>query len=230
MTRLLLVDDDHDLTDLIAEYLEQEGFDVEAVHDGAEGARAALAGDYALVVLDGMLPRLDGQEVLRRIRARSSVPVLMLTGRGDDACRIEGLEAGADDYVTKPCSPRELTARVRSILRRLKPELPVLAPQRVLRTGELVMWPEQRRACWRSQDLSLTPTEFSLLEVLAEATGRVVSREELSRRALGREVGPYDRNIDVHLSAIRHKLGPAADGQPWIRAIRGLGYQFVRLH
>jgi two-component system OmpR family response regulator len=213
MQRLLLVDDDLDLTAMLGEYLSQEGFQVDAVHDGPQGVRGALDGDYAMVVLAAMLPRLHGEEVLRRIRARSRIPVLMLTARGDDADRITGLELGADDYVPKPCTPRELAA---------------LQPQAVVRAGALVMWPEQRRAQWAGADLSLTPTEFNLLEVLANQAGHIVSKDELSRRALGRPAGRFDRNIDVHLCAVRQKLGAQADGQPRIRAIRGMGYQLVR--
>ncbi len=228
MSRLLLVDDDVELTAMLGEYLAQEGFEVDAVHDGSSGVRQSLDGDYALVVLDSMLPRVDGEEVLRRIRLRSALPVLMLTARGDDADRITGLELGADDYVAKPCTPRELTARVRSILRRASPGLPQLVPQAVVRAGALVMWPEQRRAEWQGRPLGLTPTEFNLLEVLAAEIGQVVPKEQLSRRALGREIGRYDRSIDVHVCAIRHKLGSLPDGSARIRGIRGLGYQLVR--
>ena len=228
MQRVLLVDDDIDLTHMLGEYLEQEGFEVDAVHDGSTGVKSALDGDYALVVLDSMLPRLDGEEVLRRIRARSRIPVLMLTARGDDIDRIAGLELGADDYVPKPCTPRELTARVRSILRRTSPDLPALQPQAVVRAGALVMWPEQRRAEWEGAELQLTSTEFNLLEVLASEIGRIVSKDQLSRRALGRAAGRYDRSVDVHVCAIRQKLGNMADGQSRIRSIRGMGYQLVR--
>ncbi|MCA0242156.1 MAG: response regulator transcription factor [Proteobacteria bacterium] len=228
MARLLLVDDDVELTGLLGAYLAQEGFEVEAVHDGSAGVRACLDGGFSLVVLDSMLPRVDGEEVLRRVRLKSAIPVLMLTARGDDADRITGLELGADDYVAKPCTPRELTARVRSILRRTQPGLPQLTPQTVIRAGALVMWPEQRRAQWQGEALTLTPAEFNLLEVLAGEQGQIVPREQLSRRALGREIGPYDRSIDVHLCAIRHKLGRARDGSARIRGIRGMGYQLVR--
>jgi two-component system OmpR family response regulator len=228
MSRLLLVDDDQVLTGLLGEYLAQEGFRVDMVHDGSQGVHRALEGDYALVVLDVMLPRVDGHEALRRIRRRSRVPVLMLTACGDDADRITGLELEADDYVAKPCTPRELTARVRAILRRTQPDLPALQPTAVLRAGALVMWPEQRRAEWSGTELPLTPTEFNLLEVLASSAGQIVSKDQLSRRALGRAAGPYDRSIDVHLCAIRQKLGQTADGQSRIRAVRGMGYQLVR--
>lgn len=228
MSRLLLVDDDIALTAMLGEYLSQEGFRVDAVHDGSAGVKGALDGDYALVVLDSMLPRVDGEEVLRRIRRRSRIPVLMLTARGDDADRITGLEAGADDYVAKPCTPRELTARVRSILRRTRPGTPALEPMTVVRAGALVMWPERRRAEWAGGELVLTTTEFNLLEVLAGEYGRIVGKDQLSRRALGRAIGPYDRSIDVHVCSIRGKLGTTEDGRSRIRAIRGMGYQLVR--
>jgi two-component system, OmpR family, response regulator len=228
MSRLLLIDDDSDLTLMLGEYLGQEGFQVNAVHDGPDGVRNALDGSYALVVLDAMLPRLDGEEVLRRIRARSRVPVLMLSACGDEADRITGLELGADDYVRKPCTPREITARVRSILRRIQPDLPELEPLAVIRAGGLVMWPEQRRAEWSGTELALTPTEFNLLEVLASEAGHIVSKDQLSRRALGRAVGRFDRSIDVHICAIRQKLGLMADGQSRILAVRGMGYQLLR--
>ncbi len=228
MSRLLLVDDDVALTAMLSDYLGQEGFRVDAVHDGSAGVKSALDGGYELVVLDSMLPRVDGEEVLRRIRLRSRIPVLMLSARGDDADRITGLEAGADDYVAKPCTPRELTARVRSILRRTQPDSAALEPMNVLRAGALVLWPEHRRAEWAGAALALTPTEFNLLEVLAGEYGRIVPKEQLSRRALGREIGPYDRSIDVHVCAIRAKLGQTADGRSRIRAIRGMGYQLVR--
>lgn len=228
VARLLLVDDDRMLTLLLKDYLVQEGFAVDVVHDGADGVAQALDGDYALVVLDVMLPRLDGHEVLRRIRRRSQVPVLMLSASDDQDDRIVGLEELADDYVAKPCSPRELTARVRAILRRARPGLAALQPTEILRVGPLVIWPELRRAELLGQELALTPTEFNLLQVLAADAGRVVSKEQLSRRALGRAVGPYDRSIDVHLCAVRQKLGPRADGHARICAVRGVGYQLVR--
>jgi len=228
LSRVLLVDDDMVLTAMLGEYLSQEGFSVDAVHDGSAGVKSALDGEYALVVLDSMLPRVDGEEVLRRIRRRSRIPVLMLTARGDDADRITGLEAGADDYVAKPCTPRELTARIRSILRRTEPESPALQPVTVVRAGALVMWPEQRRASWAGADLALTPTEFNLLEVLASEVGQIVGKDQLSRRALGREIGRFDRSIDVHVCSIRQKLGTTAEGRSRIHAIRGMGYQLVR--
>ncbi len=229
MNNVLLVDDDVELAAMLSEYLEQEGFPTRLAHDGETGVAEALSGRYQLVVLDVMMPRLNGVEALRRIRAASRVPVLMLTARGDDVDRIVGLEIGADDYVPKPCTPRELVARIRAILRRVQaatgqeggPAGPVSA-------GPLAMWPEQRRAQWHGQPLDLTSTEYSLLEVLARNAGRVVSKSELSEQALGRPLARFDRSIDVHLSSIRHKLGERADGQSWILTVRGVGYQFIR--
>ncbi|MGE3861289.1 MAG: response regulator [Burkholderiaceae bacterium] len=227
MPRVLLVDDDAELTDLLSEYLEREGFDTEAAHDGESGVARALAERFDLIVLDVMMPRLDGVEALRRIRAESQVPVLMLTARGDNVDRIVGLELGADDYVPKPCTPRELVARVRAILRRIRPadaestEGPVV-------TGPLQLSPGTRRASWNGAPLSLTSTEFNLLEVLARHAGRVVDKAELSQQAMGRTLARFDRSIDVHVSSLRQKLGVRADGSSWIETVRGKGYQLVR--
>lgn len=163
MTQVLLIDDDTELVGMFSEYLEQEGFRVACAHDGETGAREALSGQYAIAILDVMMPRMNGIETLRRIRAASRIPVLMLTGRGDDADRILGLELGADDYVTKPCTPREMTARVRAILRRTQGSN-TDSPGITLAVGKLIMLPEQRRATWDGTPLELTSTEFNLLE------------------------------------------------------------------
>ncbi|WP_417068557.1 response regulator [Niveibacterium terrae] len=228
MPRVLLVDDDTELASLLVEYLNQDGFDADAVHDGESGVEAALSGHYSLVVLDVMMPRMNGVEALRAIRAASRIPVLMLTARGDDIDRILGLELGADDYVPKPCTPRELSARIRAILRRLDERGEAAADVEALRNGPLVLWPQRRAAQWQGEALALTGTEFSLLEVLVRRVGHVVSKAELSDKALGRPLARFDRSIDVHVSAIRQKLGNAADGQSWIRTVRGVGYQLVR--
>jgi DNA-binding response OmpR family regulator len=228
MARVLLIDDDIELTGLLREYLVRDGFEVAAVHDGESGIRAALSGGHDIVVLDVMLPRLNGIETLRRIREQSRVPVLMLTARGDDVDRIVGLELGADDYVPKPCTPRELVARVRAILRRTQVPDRTDAGALPLTVGPLTLAPQSRTAESNGRPLALTSAEFNLLEVLARNAGRVVSRSELSEQGLGRPLARFDRSIDVHLSSIRQKLGPRADGQPWIRTLRGVGYQFVR--
>ncbi|KAF1070505.1 MAG: Transcriptional regulatory protein CpxR [Pseudomonas citronellolis] len=227
MTPVLLVDDDCDLTDLLSQYMQREGFQVTAVHSGEEGEERALSGHYALVVLDVMLPGISGIEVLRRIRARSQVPVLLLTARGDNIDRIAGLELGADDYVPKPSSPGELVARLRAILRRVQPQVVTEPALDSVVSGALVLWPGRRQAQWRQGALELTGTEFSLLEVLARHPGQLVSKQELSMNALGRPLTRYDRRIDVHISSIRQKLGPRADGSSWIQSVRGMGYLLI---
>ena len=197
--RILLVDDDVELAGMLRDYLVRDGFEVLAVPDGESGVAEALSGNFALVVLDVMMPGIGGIEALRRIRAASTVPVLMLTARGDDLDRIVGLELGADDYVPKPCMPRELAARLRAILRRSQQsgELPAQAP---LVVGPLKVMPAQRRVEWDGEAVELTSTEFNLLEVLARNAGRPVSKAELSEQALGRPLVRFDRSIDVHLS------------------------------
>ena len=228
MNHVLLIDDDVELVGMFREYLEQEGFRVTCAHDGDAGTREALSGQYAIAILDVMMPRMNGIETLRRIRAKSRLPVLMLTGRGDDTDRILGLELGADDYVTKPCTPRELTARIRAILRRTNGLPHDEAGGITLSVGKLTMLPEQRRASWDGEPLELTSTEFNLLEVLARNAGRAVSKNELSEQGLGRPMARFDRNIDVHLSSLRHKLGTLSDGRSCLQTVYRLGYQLIR--
>ena len=226
MNQVLLIDDDVELVGMFAEYLEQEGFRVTCVHNGEDGAREALSGRHAIAILDVMMPGTNGIEALRKIRAGSRMPVLMLTARGDDADRILGLELGADDYVAKPCTPRELTARVRAILRRTQATGDT--PGATITVGKLTMYPEQRRATWDGAPVELTSSEFNLLEVLARHAGRAVSKNELSEQGLGRPLARFDRNIDVHLSSLRHKLGPLADGRSCLQTIYRQGYQLIR--
>lgn len=225
--RILLVDDDVELAAMLSDYLVRDGFEVRAVPDGESGVAEALSGHFALVVLDVMMPGIGGIEALRQIRAASTVPVLMLTARGDDLDRIVGLELGADDYVPKPCLPRELAARLRAILRRSQQpaEPAALAP---LVVGPLKLDPAQRRVEWDSVTVELTSTEFNLLEVLARNAGRPVSKADLSEQALGRPLARFDRNIDVHLSSIRHKLGLLPDGRSCIQTVYRQGYQLLR--
>ncbi len=224
---ILLVDDDVELVAMLKEYLEQEGFDVVTVHDGESGVTEALSGAYQLMVLDVMMPRMSGVDALRRIRAESAIPVIMLTARGDDTDRIIGLELGADDYVPKPCTPRELVARVRAILRRAKP-LPEGEGNNVLIVGKLTVMPEQRRVEWDGQVVDLTSTEFNLLELLARNAGKPVSKKDLSEQAMGRPLMRFDRSIDVHLSSVRQKLGTLTDGRSCIQTVYRLGYQLIR--
>jgi DNA-binding response OmpR family regulator len=222
MSAVLLADDDVELSAMLREYLEREGFTVTTVHDGEAAARIALAGGHQIVVLDVMMPKLDGIEALRLIRKSSRIPVIMLTARGDDIDRIVGLELGADDYVPKPCTPRELAARLRAILRRAQPAATGEGP---LAAGGLTLWPEKRRAEWKGRELALTSIEFNILEVLVRNAGRVVGKQEISEQALGRPLARFDRAIDVHLSAIRQKLG---DGAGLIRTVRGQGYHLSK--
>lgn len=226
MSKLLLVDDDIELTTMLTEYLEREGFDITAVHNGDAAVREALNGDYALVVLDVMMPGMSGIEALSRIRTHSKMPVLMLTARGDDIDRIIGLELGADDYVPKPCMPRELVARIRAILRRTSSDT-TITNHEPLQTGALTLYPEKRQTLWHGQPLELTSTEFNLLEVLARQAGQPVSKADLSTHGLGRPLTRYDRSIDVHMSSIRHKLGNLPDGRSCIQTVRGIGYQLI---
>jgi DNA-binding response OmpR family regulator len=230
MTKVLLVDDDLELTALLTQYLVSEGFDVHAVHDGELGAAEAISGKYNVVVLDIMLPRLSGIEALRRIRAQNSVPVLMLTARGDNIDRIVGLDMGADDYVPKPCSPGELVARIRAILRRTEGRgvRPPTLGANVLRAGDLSLQPGNQTATWRGAPLELTGTEYRLMEVLARHAGTLVSKHDISQEAFGRPLARFDRRIDVHISSIRQKLGQRLDGQSWIQSVRGLGYQLLK--
>ena len=227
--QVLLADDDVELSGMLTEYLEREGFGVTAVHDGEAAARLALSGSYQIVVLDVMMPKVDGIEALRQIRQSSlpfnRVPVIMLTARGDDVDRIVGLELGADDYVPKPCTPRELVARLRAILRRASPGEMRGSDGGPIEANGIALWPEKRRVQWRGRELHLTSIEFNVLEVLMRNAGRVVSKQEISENALGRPLARFDRSIDVHLSSIRQKLG---DGGKLIRTVRGLGYHLVK--
>jgi two-component system response regulator CpxR len=227
--RLLVIDDDVELCELVAEYLEPEGFRVEAVHDAEQGVARAVSKEYALVVLDVMLPGLSGFEVLRRIRAMSERPVLMLTARGDDVDRIVGLEIGADDYLPKPFNPRELVARIRAILRRAKPSrdsaLGAAEPERMV-VGDVELDVGARTVRRAAEPVSLTAVEFGLLEVLLRAAGRVVAREELAQTVLGRKLLPYDRSLDVHISNLRKKLGHTIGRTERIKTVRGVGYLY----
>ncbi len=224
---VLLVDDDIELTAMLTQYLQAEGFAIEVANDGETGVRQSLTGRFAIVVLDVMMPGLSGIQALRSIRQSSNVPVLMLTARGDDVDRIAGLNLGADDYVAKPCTPAELVARLRAILRRTQPASGAAPAAASIRAGHLEMWPGGRRATWKGHNLELTGTEFSLLEVLARKLGHLVSKDEISRQAFGRPLAPFDRRIDVHISSIRQKLGSRDDGQAWIQGVRGMGYQLL---
>ena len=232
-TRLLMIDDDRKLCRLVATYLEPLGFDVTAVHTGPEGVeRATNTGEtWHAIVLDVMLPGLDGFEVLKRIRARSAVPVLMLTARGEETDRIVGLEVGADDYLPKTFSTRELLARLRAVLRRsvlsaaTKPGAET--PPVEIVVGPLRLNLDARSAVLDTTPLVLTPVEFDLLASLAKARGRIKSRESLLDECRDRNYDVFDRSIDVHVSSLRKKLGDDAKEPRFIRTVRSAGYMMV---
>jgi DNA-binding response OmpR family regulator len=226
MNNILIIDDDMDLCDLLRDYLTPEGFVVESVHDGLKGVERAVSEQYALVVLDVMLPGINGFEVLRRIRAISRVSVLMLTARGEDVDRIVGLEIGADDYLPKPFNPRELVARIRAVLRRVESEPQTQADVRRLVVGDIELVPGTRTVLRAGQKVELTSVEFSILETLLRLAGQVVSREDLVKKALGRSLSAYDRSIDVHVSSLRKKLGQQTGESERIKTVRNVGYLY----
>jgi len=225
MQSLLIIDDDKELCRLLVQYLEPDGFDIEAVHQGESGVAMALTGMHAFIVLDVMLPGLGGFEVLRRIRAKSNVPVLMLTARGADTDRILGLECGADDYLPKPFNPQELTARIRAIQRRVQPSASA-TDNNLIEIGHVAMDVKARHVTVNGREIILTSVEFNLLEALMCLAGTVVTRERLSKVALGRKLHAYDRSLDIHISHLRQKLGENI-GEDMIRTARGVGYVFV---
>ncbi|KAB2661157.1 MAG: response regulator transcription factor [Verrucomicrobia bacterium] len=229
-TRLLVIDDDRKLCRLIRDYLAPLGYAVEAVHSGPEGVERATAGTWSAVILDLMLPGMDGFEVLKRIRAKSDVPVLMLTARGDEADRIVGLEIGADDYLPKTFSTRELLARLRAVTRRSTRVAAAepAAEAAELVCGELRLNVGARTAVLGDVALSLTPVEFDLLLALAKARGRIKSREALLDEIRERQYDVFDRSIDVHVAALRRKLGDDAREPRYIKTVRSAGYMFLR--
>jgi DNA-binding response OmpR family regulator len=227
MNQILLIDDDTELCELLSEYLGQEGFDVDAVHDGRDAVERARAQTYQIIILDVMLPTQSGFDVLRALRTDDQTPVLMLTARGDDVDRIVGLELGADDYLPKPCNPRELVARVRAILRRTGIDANGSATPERLTVGDVELDPATRSTRCGGDVLELTSTEFGVLQCLLAHVGTVVTKESLSEQALGRKLGRYDRSIDMHVSNVRRKLGHSPDGQQRIKTVRGVGYIYL---
>lgn len=228
MQTVLLIDDDVELVEMLKEYIEQENFQVQVAYDGVAGSQVLLQQAIDIVVLDVMMPKLNGIETLKTIRQHSNVPVIMLTAKGDNTDRIIGLELGADDYVPKPSSPREIVARIRAILRRVKPQGITDTLSEKITVGALCIWPAQRLVEWDNQPVILTSTEYSLLEILAKNAGQVVSKQDLSQHGLGRPLARFDRSIDVHLSSIRHKLGLLPDGRHCIQTVFRSGYQLLK--
>jgi two-component system response regulator CpxR len=219
---VLIADDDAELCELLGEFLRQEGFEVRAVHDGERALEAAREPDLDALVLDIMMPGRSGIEVLKALRQESALPVIMLTARGEDLDRILGLELGADDYLPKPCNPRELAARIRAVLRR------AAGPSAIgpLRIDDLELDPGARELRRSGKILDLTSTEFSVLQAMLQRPGEVISKRDLYLAALGREPVRYDRSIDMHVSNLRRKLGPSPAGGDRIETVRGIGYQY----
>lgn len=225
---ILAIEDDYDISNLLKEYLTLEGFQVEAVRDGQLGLERALSGKHDFVILDIMLPGLDGFEILRQLREKSNVPVLILTICDDHVDRVRGLDMGADDYLNKPFNPQELLARINSILRRTA--TPVgQKPLETIEVGDIILDPGSRRVYCSGKEVPLTAAEFTLLEVLLADAGQVVPREELVRRVQGRHHNPFDRSIDVHISRLRKKLDRHKDGSERIKAVRGVGHFYTLL-
>jgi two-component system response regulator CpxR len=219
--RILIVDDDEELAGLLSELLTREGFRVDMQHDGPKGLATALGGGFDLLILDVMLPGMDGFEILRRVRRESRLPVLMLTARGEDEDRIIGLELGADDYLPKPFNTRELVARVRAIMRRLEERRPGIK----FEVNGISIDPGTRDVTRNGTPVEVTTFEFDILEALMRAAGRVVSRDDLMEELYGRKATPFDRSVDMHISHLRKKL---ETDKPLIKTVRGVGYQFVR--
>ena len=233
VNRILVIDDDIELCELLVDYLQPEGFEVEMVHTSDLGIDRALSGEHSLVVLDVMLPKISGFEVLRRIRASSNIPVLMLTARGDEIDRIVGLEMGADDYLPKPFNPRELVARLRAICRRTENIVQHSNNQsagEVLAVGDLVLDTRTRVVKQEGKEVAMTAVEFSLLEELLRMVGQVVGREQLAEKILGRKLSMFDRSIDVHVASLRKKLGHEINGRERIKTIRSVGYMYAKVH
>jgi two-component system response regulator CpxR len=226
---LLVVDDDRDLCDLLKQHLEPEGFTVSAVHNGVQGTKAGIEGGYELIVLDVMLPDKKGFDVLRDIRARVKTPVLMLTAKGDEFDRVLGLQLGADDYLPKPFSPRELIARIAAILRRSGWQSQSDSASRppIVRSGDIELDLASRTATKAGKILRLTSAELDLLRIFVESPGQVLTREALFEKVLDRKFSPFDRSIDLHISNLRKKLGPQSDGTERIRSVRGYGYLYA---
>ncbi len=227
MSKVLIIDDDEELCELVSEYLAVEGFETEAVHDGESGLKNAISGDYDMAILDVMLPKMNGFDVLRNLREKSELPVIMLTARGEDMERIVGLEIGADDYLPKPFNPRELVARLRAILRRVNSEDGDDAGSEKLHVEDLEVSASSRSAKLAGVEVGLTSVEFDLLTALVREAGKIVKKEDLSENVLERSLSPYDRSLDMHISNLRKKLGLRTDGSERIKTVRSVGYIYT---
>lgn len=227
MKSILLVDDDYELGELLQEYMQMEGFQLHAVQDGETGLQEALSNNYDLVLLDVMLPKLNGFELLKRLRLQSNIPVIMLTARGESVDRVLGLEYGADDYISKPYHHHELLARIRAIFRRIGINNNSTANSGVITVDELQLNISKRVVLLDGVELGLTGAEFGVLQCLMENVGQLVNKDTLSLAALGRALMAYDRSIDMHVSNLRKKLGKRTDGSEWIKTVRSRGYMLA---
>ncbi|MDF0533359.1 response regulator [Shewanella yunxiaonensis] len=227
MSRILLVDDDLALAELLGQLLELEGFELTMAYDGQTGLNKALAEDFDIILLDVMLPKLGGFAVLQELRTKKQTPVLMLTARGDEIDRVIGLERGADDYLPKPFNDRELVARIRAIIRRSNTPPQEMHQSSEVSMGDIKLDPTRQEAYCNDQLLMLTGTEFGLLFALAQQAGDLISKDELSERVLGKKLMPFDRSLDMHLSNLRKKLPERPDGRPRVKTIRGKGYIWI---
>jgi two-component system, OmpR family, response regulator len=225
MINILLIDDDIELSQMLSEYLTNEGFNIKSVYLGKDGVDEALSGKYRAAILDVMLPDINGIDVLKSIRQQCNMPVIMLTAKGDNIDRVLGLELGADDYIPKPCYPRELLARLRAVLRRFDERSVELVDDKKYHFNGLILDIPQRLCTWNGQPIDLTSTEFNLLVLLVKHSDRVVTKEELSEIGLGRARELYDRSVDVHISNIRQKLHQVAQNDVTIETIRAVGYR-----
>ena len=225
MKNLLLVDDDRELVSLLAEFLSLENFNIATEHDGESGLQQALTGNYDLILLDVMMPRMNGFEMLKLLRQKSETPVLMLTAKGDEIDKVLGLEMGADDYLAKPFSERELLARIRAILRRTQHKNS--ESKNKIWHLDIELFPAQQQAVCQDFTIELTGTELLLLEKFLHHPGELFSKAELSEQVLGKKLQPFDRSIDMHLSNLRRKLPARLDGQTRVKNFRGRGYMWL---
>jgi len=225
--KVLIADDDKELCSLLEEFLEQEAIQVECVHDGQSAIDKLSVDNFDLLILDVMMPQKNGFDTLSELRKNNQIPIIMLTAKGDKIDRIVGLEMGADDYLPKPCDPRELVARIRAVVRRSSHTNEQLLSQEALTEDNLVLTPNNRQVRVADSPIELTSTEFDCLQLLLVNAGTLVSRESLSEKALGKKLQAFDRSIDMHISNIRKKLGLKADGQERIKTLRGCGYQYL---
>lgn len=224
---ILLIDDDTELTDLMRRFLSHEGFTVDSAADGTSGLERMRNGSFDLAVIDVMMPGKNGMDVLRELRGFSQLPVIMLTARGEEMDRIIGLELGADDYIPKPCNPRELAARIRAVLRRAdsgNSEAPAADTPQVEHIADFEWHPQSRRILENGVELTLTSSEYNILGVLLRHAGQVVEKNALTEQALGKRHGPFDRTLDVHIGRIRKKISSLDNGEPRIKTVRGVGW------